>query len=280
MNAAAITSCQARQWRFQNALEEKNADEAIRQFALAFEESAATACIDKDGRPKTVPHDCWKKCRSKIKKLTPIAAPILKGGGSSDFTVPVCQPSISVSRHVKQLRRVQSLYRQLESFERSGVEAAGNKCQQLWIKICSANGFEHGFQYWILLQFGIFVPTALPTAEYVQSLYLQLQEFVKEEVTIERQARCSFQKMQLLEDIAGGVELSLDQLETQLHPRHPSSAFPGAKRYKNKDGRKKVTAESFTMVNAFWKLECQSCFKGSASCWRTLTTNSFLSIHR
>ena len=79
MNAAAITSCQARQWRFQNALEEKNADEAIRQFALAFEESAATACIDKDGRPKTVPHDCWKKCRSKIKKLTPIAAPILKG---------------------------------------------------------------------------------------------------------------------------------------------------------------------------------------------------------
>lgn len=204
MNAAAITSCQARQWRFQNALEEKNADEAIRQFALAFEESAATACIDKDGRPKTVPHDCWKKCRSKIKKLTPIAAPILKGGGSSDFTVPVCQPSISVRRHVKQLRRVQSLYRQLESFERSGVEAAGNKCQQLWIKICSANGFEHGFQYWILLQFGIFVPTALPTAEYVQSLYLQLQEFVKEEVTIERQARCSFQKMQLLEDIAGG----------------------------------------------------------------------------
>ena len=204
ISSAAIENCQARQCKFHGALVDENADEAIRQFALAFEESAAVACIDEEGRPKTVPHDCWKRCRSKIKKLTPIAAPILKKGGSGDFTVPVCQPSISVRRHVKQLRRIQSLGRQLESFEKSGIENSGIKCQQLWIKICSANGFEKGFQHWILLQFGIFVPTALPTAEYVQAIYLQFQEYVQEEVAQERRARCSFQKMQLLEDIAGG----------------------------------------------------------------------------
>ena len=203
-NISAIAHCDGRKWKFQNALNEKDADEAIRQFAITFEESAVDACIDAEGNPAVIPQDCKKKCRSRIKKLAPIVAPVLKQGGSGDFTVPVCQPSISIRRHVKQLRRVQSLHRQLEAHERGGTEDSNIKCQQLWLKICSANGFKHGFQHWVLWHFGMFVPTVLPTSEYAQELYMHFQQFVQEEVAHERQARSSFRRLQLLEDIGGG----------------------------------------------------------------------------
>ena len=207
MNSAAIENCHARRRKFQDAIDQGHGDDAIRQFALAFEESAAVSCVDAEGRPQHAPAGCWKRCRNRIKKLTPVAAPMLKQGGSSDFCIPICQPSISVRRHVKQLRRVQSLSRQLEALERNGGEVTRMKCNQLWIKICEANGFEHGFQTWVLSNFHFFVPTALPAAEYVQALYLQLQEFVKDEVTMEKNLRCSFRRMQLMEDIGRGGRL-------------------------------------------------------------------------
>ena len=203
----AATSCQRRFEKFQKALHERDPDEALKQFALSFEETMSKSVVDVQGYPAKAPAGCWKRCRNRLRKMAPIAAPILKRGGDGDFNIPICQPSISVRRHVKQLRRIQSLSRQVEAWNRSGSEDAGAKCAHLWTRICEANGFEHGFQHWILTQFDMFVPTALPCIEYIRALYEMFQEHVVAEVTSERNARCSFRRQQLLEDVGRGGRL-------------------------------------------------------------------------
>ena len=74
------------------------------------------------------------------------------------------------------------------------------------MRICEANGFEKGFQYWILQHLGMFVPTSLPDCTYLEALYLDFQEFVLAEVAQERSKRCSYRRQQLLEDVGRGVD--------------------------------------------------------------------------
>lgn len=237
-------ACANRQTAFAQALDEGNMNEAMRQFALSFEESFATACVDSDGRACKVPVSCWKRCRNKIKKSMPVAAPVLKRGGQSDFSVSICQPSQSVRRHVKQLRRIQSLWRQLQALERGGSDEARIKCQTLWICICEANGFEKGFQKWVLDCLGMFVPTCLPSAAYVEALYLAFQEVVLDEVSKERYERLCFRKMQVMEDIGRGGRLAFRSVRDADPPPLSFIGFMKkqciARQKWSKEGRSKV----------------------------------------
>ena len=65
---SAEVTCAKRQAKFQQALEQSKPDEALRQFALCFEETFAAACVDANGNKQKLPADCWKRCRNKIKK--------------------------------------------------------------------------------------------------------------------------------------------------------------------------------------------------------------------
>ena len=214
----AILHCGRRCNKFHGALSERNAEEALRQFALCFEETFAEACMNEEHSHVKLPESCRKKCRNKLKKLVPVSAPVLRTGGDSDFGVPICQPSISVRRHVKQMRRIQSLLRQLGAFQRNGNEDAHSQCTHLWVRICEANGFERGFQYWILQHLGMFVPTSLPDCTYLEALYFDFQEFVLAEVAQERSKRCSYRRQQLLEDVGRGGRLIYKTVRDAMPP--------------------------------------------------------------
>ena len=62
----AISSCGKRCHKFYEALRHQQANEALRQFALCFEDTFAEACIGEDKCAIKLPEACRKKCRNKL----------------------------------------------------------------------------------------------------------------------------------------------------------------------------------------------------------------------
>ena len=87
------------------------------------------------------------------------------------------------------------------------VEMVPSKNALTWVGICEANGFEKGFQTWVLSNLGTFVPSCLPDADFIGALYGIFQEFVLAEVRSERSERSSVRGRQLLEDVGWGGRL-------------------------------------------------------------------------
>jgi hypothetical protein len=80
------------------------------------------------------------------------------------------------------------------------------QCTLLWKAICEAPGFAKGFQQWILLNLGWFVPTLLPAYEYVDALYQVFHAAVMEEVRKEKSEQMRKFNQVTLENLAkGGV---------------------------------------------------------------------------
>ena len=105
--------CAKRHDKFQNALGARDADEALRQFALAFEEVYQKSAVDVEGQHVQLPAACLKRCRSKVVKHRPVGACVVKKSREGDVNVPLGQTSLQTRRFVTQARRLLSLKRQL-----------------------------------------------------------------------------------------------------------------------------------------------------------------------
>ena len=135
VNRQALNHCKLRECRFQDALNQNQMDEALQQFAMAFEHSVEGAAITVDGEQKQIPMGCWKRCRSRLVVKKPVSVPLLKRARDGDLNVQVCQPCTSIRRHVKQCRRVLSLRRQLAANPLGEHSPQHIQCLHLWTVI-------------------------------------------------------------------------------------------------------------------------------------------------
>ena len=103
--------------------------------------------------------------------------------------MPLGQTSMSLKRHVTQARRLLSLKRQLKARQQQPSAENHMQCTMLWIATCTATGFPHGFQSWVLHTLGWFVPTGLPDLDYVETLYQVFHEDVMEDVRVEKASK-------------------------------------------------------------------------------------------
>ena len=203
---------------FQQALAEGRADDALSLFARAYENAVKGSAVHADGHSAYVPAGCFKRCQGTVVKKRPITAPLVRKAREGDLNVQLGQTSLGVRRHVTQGRRLQSLVRQMQAYNRNHKPEALQQCNTLWLSICHATGFHQGFQTWIMTTLGMFVPTSLPQAEYLQVLYEEYMTVVNDEVQRERQEQYRrFHKI-TIEDLAKGGGISFRAVKDKSLP--------------------------------------------------------------
>lgn len=200
----AVQVCSRRHEKFTDALRRSAPTEALKQFALAFEEVVRDCAVDVEGNHVHVPAACFKRCRGKVVKSKPVSAHIISKGRDGDAQVSIGQTTLSTKRRVTQCRRILSLVRQLRA--RAQQPSAENlmQCNMLWKAIWAAPGFHKGFNFWILDNLGWFVPMHLPEVEYVEGLYDALHLVVQAEVRNEKYMQLKQFNKITLEDLAKG----------------------------------------------------------------------------
>ena len=247
VNDQAQIQCMQREAKFQDALDTNQMDEALQQFALAFEQSFDRAAVTVDGNEKTIPMGCWKRCRSKLVVQKPVGSPLLKRAREGDLNLPVCQPNISIRRHVKQCRRVLSLRRQMAANSQGVNSQQHIQCEHLWRVICEANGFSHGFPKWVLQELGLFFPRNMPGIEYLDELYYYLHEWVQGEINRDKKDSFKAYRLRMIEDVISGGRLAFRSVRDHAPPPlsfigHEVSQKLKGQRWK-KDGNRCLLAE-------------------------------------
>eukprot|EP00438_Fugacium_kawagutii_P027737 Skav224790 [mRNA] locus=scaffold764:105032:110713:- [translate_table: standard] len=139
---------------FHDSIQSGDMNAAVRHIALAFDECCSAAAVTTDGHSTKIPQACFQRCRKKLVNKHNISAPVVKHARSGDLNIGVGQCSISLRRRTMQVRRLQSLRRQLQALQRTGSEQCRSSCAALWITICNANGFAGGFPSWCMTTFG------------------------------------------------------------------------------------------------------------------------------
>eukprot|EP00435_Cladocopium_sp_Y103_P055583 s604_g18.t1 len=235
--------------KFQNAIQRKDGEEALRQFNLAFENCLQSACVDSTGRSVVLPRRCTGRGRKCLSKQVRPSAPVIKPARSGQFTPDVCQPSAIIRNMTKQVRRLQSLESQLAASLRHNDLNHHDQCDKVWNAALLAKGFFPSFQEFVLNSFGIFVPIGCPGVEYVhylsQVLTTHLQTFVAEHNKAMRFAR----ECKILKDIQQGGSAAYQSVKDHAAP--PFHAI--------------VTDLSARVVRQKWPKEGRTCLK-VASC--------------
>ena len=204
MERLAVDVCSSRHSKFSDALQRGDANEALRQFALAFEDVVRDSAVDVEGNHVHVPAACFKRCQGKVVKTKPVSAHIIPKGRDGDVQASIGQTTLGVKRRVTQCRRILSLVRQLKARSRCPTAENLMQCTMLWKAIWAAPGFHKGFSTWILDNLGWFVPMHLPDVVYVEGLYDAFHEVVQSEVKGEKYAQLKQFNKITLEDLAKG----------------------------------------------------------------------------
>ena len=178
----ATISCEKFRHGFHSALQSDDIELAADKFVLCWEETLQHSCVNTEGAKKQLPQACFGRHRKKLVQFKPAAAPIIPFARSGDYQPDCVQANVHIRRHSKQIRRVQSLHRQLQSYLQSRNEIAHVQCQTLWRCILDADGFPPHFQIWMLDHMGFFVPGDIPTVGFLEELEKALIAFVDEEV--------------------------------------------------------------------------------------------------
>ena len=218
MEQAAAQHIDARKGLFEDAIEREDVDEALRQFAITFENIAADAAVDVEGNKCRLPRATFKRCRNKLHKFKPKSAPCIKNGRQGEVEIFVCQPTAEIRRYVKQLRRIQSLHRQMCAAASKPSEANCFACDNLWKVILNANGFHGGFAFWVNCKFSMFVPIQLPHVEYLAALLAEFQYFYRNAESNFRFMKSRSKSETILEDIVKGGALSYGEIRDRSPP--------------------------------------------------------------
>ena len=203
---------------FEMAEGSNDTTEMFRQFCLAFNETVKDSAVDVEGNSVRVANACMKQPTGPICKLKPASAPCVKPGRQGDVTPAIAQANASVCRHVKQLRRLQSLYRQLSAHDGDISEIARSQCEHLWQVILRANGFKSGFTVWVLDELGMFVPLSLPSTAYVAELVEGFSKFYHVEVVNLQLEKSRKRREVVAHDISQGGPMLHREVKDQSAP--------------------------------------------------------------
>ena len=161
-------------------LGQRDPDRAMQVFVHTYEECIRNSIVDCEGNPIPLPPKCIGRAKYPLSRK-PVSVPIVKVGRPGDEQCAVPQPDISLRRHTKQLRRLQSLVFQMKACEQSPSERKVDQCSELWKAILDATGFRKGFALWIVSTLGIFIPLSLPPLATVSEVYEAFKKYHKNE---------------------------------------------------------------------------------------------------
>eukprot|EP00438_Fugacium_kawagutii_P022418 Skav206945 [mRNA] locus=scaffold1143:126263:131308:+ [translate_table: standard] len=203
LKSACHEAQRTRSTKFNKALNEHNLEEAWRQTNLCFDDSIVKACVTTDGANKRLPRGCLGRGRKSTTKSIPASAPVLAHARGGDFNPQVAQAPVSIRRHVRQTRRLQTLASQLASRTKRSLPISGDS-HALWEAIFHCYGYHGGFAHFILTEFGVFVPQTCPQPEYVHHLYTLMKHFVDGEIRGFKRNCLRRKQEQVLRDIRQG----------------------------------------------------------------------------
>ena len=198
------TLCSSRGNTFQNHIDNGDAEKALKVFVNVWEDAVGQSCITSDGQSFQLPKRFFGRCQKEPWILRKPSSPTIKPGREGDYSPNLCQASISIRRHTKQLRRIQSLERQLIANCTRRSEVAAAQCQRLWSVIVFSNGFHHGFQNWMLQEMGFFIPCGCPDIPFVVSLRETFRKYLDLEILKYSSEQTKRRKLSVAIDIAKG----------------------------------------------------------------------------
>ena len=196
-----------REPKFQDALDRCDSDAVYQQLNLAFEDIFAKSCIDVVGNKVPFPPGCRGRGRMKLWKTKPPVAPHIPKARDGDFDVSVNQPSMSIRRRTKQIRRIHCLVGQLEASHRKGTLLSPSSVD-LWSAILDAPGYHRGFKQWILDELGTFVPLRCPGVQYATYLLKICKAKLQDEISEYQKMMSKSRERAVTEDMARGGKLT------------------------------------------------------------------------
>ena len=154
----------------QIALDNGHHNEAANVFAKMVEHTWTNSVVDVEGNHTHIKNSHLGRDNIVPLKLRNSSVPVVRKARDGDFDPQQGQLNISLRRHTRQLRRLQSLSSQLGSWEKNNGVNSRLKCEQLWHAILDSPGFPVSFASWVGKHLGWFVPLSLPHKAYVVSL--------------------------------------------------------------------------------------------------------------
>ena len=158
-------------------LQNGDSNKAMARFVTDYERCLQVSCVDIEGNRIHLPAKCLGKNMRKPFGQKSLSMPVIRQGRPGDPKCSVQQPDVSLRRHTKQLRRLQSLVWQLNALQRHFSIHASLQCDELWMSIRNATGFEKSFDHWLVEHFCGFVPVQTPTIDFMQVLLQHFQIF-------------------------------------------------------------------------------------------------------
>ena len=178
----AQVAVQQQQRNLQGAINNSDHNEAARVFAKMVEHTWTHSVVDVEGNCTYIKNSHLGRDKITPIKLRHTSIPVVRKARDGDFDPQQGQLNISLRRHTRQLRRLQSLSSQLKSWENSQNSNCLHKCEQLWQSILDSPGFPKSFASWVGCHFGWFVPLSLPHRAYIESLLSAFENFHQSEL--------------------------------------------------------------------------------------------------
>ena len=203
---------------FECAVDNHDVDSALNIFVQTWEKTLCNSAVSSDGQTKTLPKACLGRCSKFPWKSRNPSCPIIRFGRSGDYNPQVTQANASIRRHTKQLRRIQSLERQVFALQRNHNEAAKKQCEQLWNVIVQANGYHKNFSHWMLKEMGFFIPGNCPPLDFIAELRHCFRNFVDTEVLAFQADQTRRRKLSVAIDIAKGGSGAFKSLKQSCVP--------------------------------------------------------------
>lgn len=199
--------------KFSDAITSKSPDYAAQLFARLVQNSWVASNVDVEGNPLPLQPGFLGRDRIKLIQKKHCSIPLIHKGRDGTFE-PCCgQSSISIRRHTRQMRRLETLVLQVKSRQKTGNIGAEQKCQDLWDSIRNAKGFHKSFSWWIGSNLGWFVPEVCPHIEYLTSLKEKFYRWHNDELHRYYLHRRRMHKISVALDTTKGGRLAFRELK-------------------------------------------------------------------
>ena len=190
-----------------------DSNQAMARFVTDFEQCLQASCVDIEGNRDKLPAKCLGKNMKSPFVRKSLSMPVAKIGRPGDPKCNVQQPDVSLRRHTKQLRRLQSLVWQVKALQRNFSIHASLQCEELWQSIRNATGFHKSFDHWIVENFCGFVPVQTPNLEFLQELLQHFHKFHRQQESRIIAARNKDRRLSIAIDIEKGGRKTFQEIK-------------------------------------------------------------------
>ena len=196
-------------------LEHDDPDSAARVWTQASENLLCNALCDATGHKKTACANQRGRASLVYACADPPAIPCCRKARDSDFEPSGQWHNVRLRQRLRQVRRVQSLCRQVQAWEKSPSAIKSFKCHELWKCILQSTGFKGGFGKFLFDEGFPYVPTECPDSGFLTELF----DFVNADFKAEEQRWLSLvqrkRKQDVRDDMQRGGRLAFNVLRDE-----------------------------------------------------------------